>query len=283
MWKSSRDAAHAEGVLARTSRPGPPALVRTLRSPELQWEPLVADDKRRAFAYVLRRERHSGLDAATVDAWFAALHPDACGAEAWTDAQSRGKPLLRRTAWVTFLPECSCEYGYADTWQLRATDDAFVRTLEGIRTTVAEIVGLPADSLNCVNLNYCPCGGGVGFLADDEFLFDGMEREATIVSLSLCAPGGGERLFQVRRRDGGAAHETVLRHGDLMTMEGLFQLFWLHSVYPGDRCDVTDDPLVLGERINLTFRRIVQHLDGSTECRGQVCALACNNRKTSVI
>ena len=36
--------------------------------------------------------------------------------------------------------------------------------------------------LNSVNLNYYPSGGGVGFHADDEFLFDGL-RQHTVPPL----------------------------------------------------------------------------------------------------
>ena len=52
-------------------------------------------------------------------------------------------------------------------------------------------------------MNYYPAGAGIGMHSDDEFLFDGMRRYTTIVSLSLCADGGGtgggsgSRLFQV--------------------------------------------------------------------------------------
>ena len=68
-------------------------------------------------------------------------------------------------------------------------------------------------------------------------------------------------------------YEVELHHGDLMTMEGLHQLFYLHSVWPGDSLEHGDDPLTQGERINLTWRTIVRHLDGSDECKGMSCAL----------
>lgn len=38
---------------------------------------------------------------------------------------------------------------------------------------VEALCGLNEGELNSVNLNYYPRGGGVGFHADDEFLFDG--------------------------------------------------------------------------------------------------------------
>jgi hypothetical protein len=82
--------------------------------------------------------------------------------------------------------------------------------------------------------------------------------------------------LQVKRRDGdrSAAHEAELQHGDLMTMEGLHQLFYVHSVFPGDSMGHGDHPQCQGERINLTFRTITKHLDGSSECRGLACPLS---------
>lgn len=144
---------------------------------------------------------------------------------------------------------------------------------------------------DCCNLNYYPRGGGVGFHADDEFLFDGLRRPVRIVSLSLTPPssdksGFGARKFQVRRKqegeDGNTAHEkynddvteVMLKHGDIMTMEGYFQKHYLHSVWPGDSKEYMDHAHTQGERINLTWRAIVQHLDGSEECMGKVCPLA---------
>lgn len=144
-------------------------------------------------------------------------------------------------------------------------------------------------SFNSCNLNYYPTGGGVGFHADDEFLFDGLEQPVRIVSLSLTSRGAnkeGARKFQVRKKQAGEdgntsnpayndhVQEIVLGHGDLVTMEGYFQKHYLHSVWPGDSKDYSDHPDTQGERINLTWRTIVKHLDGSDECRGKICALS---------
>ena len=153
------------------------------------------------------------------------------------------------------------------------------------------------DGFNSINLNYYPTGGGVGFHADDEFLFDGLNRSIRIVSLSLCARnhdfGGhdGERLFQVKRKRRNAEttangevqceeentiSEITLKHGDIITMEGMFQKFYLHLVWPGDDVENvhTEDKKCRGERINLKWRTIVRHLDGSDECRGLICPMS---------
>lgn len=76
----------------------------------------------------------------------------------------------------------------------------------------------------------------MGFHADDEFLFDGLNQDVTIVSLSLCE--GGHRRFLVTEKqkpDFSNSRQLDLGHGDIMTMEGLCQLFYLHAVWPGDR------------------------------------------------
>jgi len=277
MWTDATgaEAEHAAGVLARTHQGGPLKLLPECRKPALKWTPVVSDAERRSYALMLRRA-DSGIDDATLCGWFDGLHPHSHeeGGSAWTSAHHNEELLLRQTAWVTFLPECRCEYGYDDTWQIIATDKRFTSLVLSIGRTLEDTLGLNVGHFNSCNLNYYPRGGGVGFHADDEFLFDGLERDVAIVSLSLCGKNGGARLFQVKSRDGSSAEEVTLSHGDIMTMEGLFQLYWVHSVYPGDRKDMQEDPLCAGERINLTFRTIVKHLDGSEECHGITCPLA---------
>jgi len=172
--------------------------------------------------------------------------------------------------------------------------------LQDITNVVSHVVGCENDELNSVNLNYYPQGGGVGFHADDEFLFDGLNRETRIISLSLCSKADqnsaaiaekdrsnnynhnfGARKFQVRRKGKkyeSQLNENILRHGDIMTMEGMFQKYYLHSVWPGDSTKYLDHELCQGERINLTWRTIVRHLDGSEECRGLKCPLSSKNK-----
>lgn len=159
----------------------------------------------------------------------------------------------------------------------------FSRIVNEITEVIRHVTG--CHTINSCNLNYYPQGGGVGFHADDEFLFDGLQRPTCIISLSLCW-GGGARKFLVKQKQcseeqaqdfdspGMVVHEYVLKHGDIMTMEGMFQKHYFHAVWPGDSQDHTDDPYTQGERINLTWRTIVQHLDGSAECRGKVCPLS---------
>ena len=199
--------------------PGPP------------WEPFIVDRELGCFSYHLPHSRANTLSDDLLSSWFDSLHPsvyqDEPNGHAWTDASYKGRKLLRKTAWHTLDDGCSCAYGYSDTWQEQITSGQMKDVLAAVTETVARALprGEGIEELNCVNLNYYPSGGGVGWHADDESLFDGLCRPTRIVSLTLCRSSGeGERRFQVRRKgacDSDTA-EVVLRHGDLMTMEGLF-------------------------------------------------------------
>mmetsp|Transcript_15927 Transcript_15927/g.28959 ORF Transcript_15927/g.28959 Transcript_15927/m.28959 type:complete len:321 (-) Transcript_15927:245-1207(-) len=294
-----------------------------------KWEPFIQDEETQSYSYYLPHKDDDDAVFATreqLDRWFRELHPNSFVANedmddvAWTDAHYQGELLLRKTAWCVLEnndedveSSCQCEYGYSDTWQSILRSEKMKRTLMEITSAVSRVCGLTtrktgeecqSEQLNSCNLNYYPRGGGVGFHADDEFLFDGLHRPVRIISLSLASPFPnthhtdkknvnydentheeercwGARKFQVRRKDPPPpaqddeenVHEILLRHGDIMTMEGYCQKYYLHSVWPGDRKDLTDHPLTQGERINLTWRTIVRHLDGSEECKGKVCPL----------
>jgi alkylated DNA repair dioxygenase AlkB len=283
-------------------------------SPE-RWQPFVIDDDLGCYSYYLPHSstNDSVISSSRLDEWFAALHPNNFSDEptgfAWTDASYKNRKLSRKTAWCANLntdddsgdERCICEYGYSDTWQPLIRSSKMLTVLRDITSVITTIVGGSGaeghDGFNSCNLNYYPKGGGVGYHADDEFLFDGLNRSIRIVSLSLCARnqdvGGhdGERLFQVKRKrrnvettgngevqceEENTISEITLKHGDIITMEGMFQKFYLHSVWPGDDIENvhTEDDRCQGERINLTWRTIVRHLDGSDECRGLICPMS---------
>ena len=259
------------------------------------WLPFVEDDDTQSYSYYLDDTPHAALAKKDLDRWFRELHPSNYKSEdglAWTKSSYKGETLLRQTAWCVFEPQCTCEYGYSDTWQPILQSPKMKAILQEITTAVSKIVG--GQVPNSCNLNYYPRGGGVGFHADDEFLFDGLQRDVRIISLSLCPPGPkgfGARKFQVRKKEDGEdgneadpqnntsdkIHELLLGHGKLITMEGMFQQHYLHSVWPGDSKEYQEHPLTQGERINLTFRTIIKHLDGSMECRGKTCELSKHN------
>lgn len=254
-----------------------------------RWIPFLEDSTRQSYSYLLPfadDEKVHWTNKSQLDRWFDFLHPSQYTRQenAWTDSYYKGELLLRKTAWVTLGKHCACEYGYSDTWQKQATSKKFQKTIEEITKVVMQTTG--CTSLNSCNLNYYPRGGGVGWHADDEFLFDGLRRATCIVSLSLCRGGsGGARKFLVKLKEQNneekiqdeyniSDKEQILRHGDLITMEGHFQKHYFHSVWPGDSKEHTEDQYAQGERINLTWRTIVQHLDGSDECRGKMCPLS---------
>lgn len=238
------------------------------------------------------------LSQGEMDDWFQELHPQSLGVGngAWTDAFFKGQVLLRKTAWYVW-PPCQCAYDYADTHQDIVSNPLMYNVIHKISQRIFEVCGVQDNPPNSVNLNFYPPGGGVGFHSDDEPLFDGLRREAAIISLSLAEvpnrqpaesfekselahkeahPGMhvldrtaiGSRWFEVRLKRAFGKDRDVqaveLRHGDLMTMEGLFQLYYLHSAWPGDRNDTIEEAgrSAYGERINLTWRWIVQHMDG---------------------
>ncbi|CAJ1945981.1 unnamed protein product [Cylindrotheca closterium] len=279
------------------------------------WVPLVEDEVTQSFAYYYDYDSSNDNEGkapafasqADLDRWFRELHPfnyetnssDGNAKQheiAWTGASYKGEVLLRKTSWCVFDEACKCVYGYSDTWQPIAQSARMKKVIAEITEAInCVILGnvngghTTSPAFDCCNLNYYPRGGGVGFHADDEFLFDGLRRPVRIVSLSLTSPPsdkGSARKFQVRRKredeDGNTAQkkhnhdviEVMLKHGDLMTMEGYFQKHYLHSVWPGDSKEYMDHPHTQGERINLTWRTIVQHLDGSQECMGKICPLA---------
>uniref|UniRef100_A0A7S2IFB1 Fe2OG dioxygenase domain-containing protein n=1 Tax=Helicotheca tamesis TaxID=374047 RepID=A0A7S2IFB1_9STRA len=286
--------------------------------PTEKWETFVNDPKHQSYSYLLRHDddgENAMMPKNQLDAWFQQLHPssytnnnnDDNNNGAWTPASYQNQKLLRQTAWYTLPNQCTCEYGYSDTWQPQITHPKMKSLLVDITAHITRLCGLKDGELNCVNLNYYPRGGGVGYHADDEFLFDGLRREVRIVSLSLCSGGDGDgeagdvdpmqqqndngtsqerndwgkRKFQIKPKSkettdkNHSVQEVLLGHGDIMTMEGMFQKYYLHSVWPGDSKEFINQPLCRGERINLTWRTIVRHLDGSFEdCRGLRCPLA---------
>ena len=136
---------------------------------------------------------------------------------AWTEASYKGETLLRQTAWIVLDDDCQCEYGYSDTWQPISTSPKLRSIVREITDFVFGSDGEDDDNdghatmttaINCCNMNYYPRGGGVGFHADDEFLFDGLNQSTAILSLSLCrhdgehSDGDGSRLFQVKSKAG---------------------------------------------------------------------------------
>merc|ERR1712061_45257 len=112
------------------------------------------------------------------------------------------------------------------------------------------------DLPNCVNLNLYEHGGhSVGWHADDEDLFGGKTHDTRIISVSLGAPRQfcvAPRGTQQQNTQTCSVSDVKLCHGDLCTMEGLFQKHFLHQL-------VRNRSRVHAPRVNATFRWIVKH------------------------
>jgi alkylated DNA repair dioxygenase AlkB len=105
-------------------------------------------------------------------------------------------------------------------------------------------LGLPALGYNAVLCNlYRDGNDSVGLHADAE-----PEMGPVIASVSL----GAERLFRLKRRNGGIAFSERLPLGSLLIMAGNTQKNFRH--------EVPKEPSITRPRINLTFRRI-EHVD----------------------
>jgi alkylated DNA repair dioxygenase AlkB len=112
--------------------------------------------------------------------------------------------------------------------------------LQRVRQRAEELTGY---SYNSVLLNLYRDGrDGMGWHADDE---PELGREPAIASVSL----GATRRFKLRHRRSRSAASTVdLAHGDLLLMAGATQHHYVHAVPKTAR--------PVGERVNLTFRRV---------------------------
>ena len=183
----------------------------------------------------------------------------------WTELlTSNRKRILRRTAWLVDRG-CNCDYTYGPhrvhpqpmpQW----FRDMAHRWLQTFHFTEGMFP-------NSVNLNlYENDAQGVEWHADDEPLFQALNRDAAIISVSLGTtrefsfglrpPGNLRASYPIK----GTVSSILLHHGDLCLMEGKFQKYYLHRV-PTLRLPLGDDYYITeGPRINATFRWIVQHI-----------------------
>ncbi|CAE7252564.1 Alkbh3, partial [Symbiodinium natans] len=207
---------------------------------------------------------------------------------------------MRSTCWFA-RGGCTCDYTYGDAARrlVLSSDIGYGATRRSLRPSGKARVSLtrksssgsfadcmerltelvfsrltpklgPEDWPNSANLNYYADGTqSVGWHSDDESLFQGKVQDCSIVSLSL----GGRREFWIALKTEGAepSQESVvevdLRHGDLLSMEGLMQKHTLHFLTrePRQRADFWPP------RINITWRWIVNHRRGCP-LRGQPCS-----------
>jgi len=218
------------------------------------WEPLLRDPTCRSFAALCKRAVPQEL----AWQWFHTLRSQL----PWQDPsdanyQADGKTIPRRTIF-TVQPGCGCVYKYSGVKVAPFPEPSFVAD---IRRRCVELAGLSdQDQPNSCNINLYRDGhDSVGWHTDDEELFEGQYNDMCILSLSL----GASRTFQVKRqqskavqgnaagRKGPVTASVSVGHGDLCTMEGRFQRYYLHCV--------PKEPHITEPRINLTWRWITKH------------------------
>ncbi|MFM7312170.1 MAG: alpha-ketoglutarate-dependent dioxygenase AlkB family protein [Cyanobium sp.] len=145
----------------------------------------------------------------------------------------------RLTCWVA---DPGCTYRYSGLVQ---SVTAWTPALDQLRERLEHLLGLRFNSLL---LNHYRSGADrMGWHADDE---PELDDQAPIASLSL---GASRALrFRPRPRDplvnGEGTFAIDLADGDLLLMDPPSQRHWQHALPPRQR--------LLGERLNLTFRRI---------------------------
>jgi alkylated DNA repair dioxygenase AlkB len=153
---------------------------------------------------------------------------------AWQQEMSRGRPFPRLTA---FVADAGLEYRYSGVTH---RGGGWPAVLLDVKSRVEAAAQAEFNSL-LLNL-YRNGRDSIGFHADDE---PELGRNPVVVSVSL----GAVRKFILKRPELKEKRTFELAHGSLLVMAGTCQHFWRHAV--------PKTSLKVGERINLTFRRIL--------------------------
>ena len=151
----------------------------------------------------------------------------------WTQ-EGGGRPFPRLTA---YHADAGVRYSYSGV-----THEAMEWTpeLREVKRRVEEASGATFNSL-LLNL-YRGGRDSIGFHADDE---PELGTNPIVASVSL----GAVRTFVLKHRTAKEKLTFELAHGSLLVMGGTCQHFWLHGVPKTEAA--------VGERINLTFRKII--------------------------
>mmetsp|Transcript_42565 Transcript_42565/g.97605 ORF Transcript_42565/g.97605 Transcript_42565/m.97605 type:complete len:373 (+) Transcript_42565:77-1195(+) len=212
------------------------------------WSNVLEDEERRSFCAFCPK----AIDERKAWEWFEQLYNYLPWADLRdTKYQETGRTMPRRTVFVVDHG-CSCVYGYSGVKVPPMEEPEFVAE---IRKQCAKMAGYSDTEMpNACNINLYRDGqDSVGWHTDNEALFDAEACDATILSLSL----GATRNFCVKKQEKwapngvGKPSSFAVAHGDLCTMEGKFQKYYLHAV--------PKEPSVKGPRINLTWRWITRH------------------------
>ena len=155
------------------------------------------------------------------------------------------------TAWATPGHVCSCSYSYGRGPVLPQANPSVFTEAVNLWSRVASLLTpwcAEGEVPTGVNLNrYSGNGSCFPWHCDNEPLFGSPFEPKVIVSMSL----GHSVLFKLRRRTSENTPSQIrLDHGDLLVVDGLTQLEYVHS---------TASELE-GPRVDLTFRWISQHI-----------------------
>ena len=170
-----------------------------------------------------------------------------------------------RTAWAV-APRCRCSYAYGR--RVAVGPQTGARSWEFLCDLWRAVAPLFApwcaegEMSTCANLNhYGGAGSCVRWHRDDEALFGEQGESKLIVSVSI----GYSALFRWKPRSSPEceADSCWPHHGDLLVMDGRCEDEYLHST----------DPRRDGERVNITYRRLKNHLPQYPIGSGVMCCL----------
>jgi alkylated DNA repair dioxygenase AlkB len=157
-----------------------------------------------------------------------------CREVAWGQEVGHGRPFPRLTAWCA---DDGVTYRYSGVTHVGS---GWITPIADIKRRVESAAGAP---FNSALLNRYRSGhDSIGMHADDE---PELGVNPVVASVSL----GCVRTFVLRHKRSREKIALALAHGSLLVMAGTCQHHWLHGV------PKTEAPV--GERINLTFRRIL--------------------------
>lgn len=222
--------------------PGPMAV----KQADAGWKSILHDEHRRTFV----AHRSGAFPSGLTSKWW----DDLKAKIAWRRPVTEDLALPRSAAWLT-ADGCTCRYEYSG---LEFDPLPMSPWFREITDKVCETCGL-LERPNSCNANYYESGAqSVGWHSDDEPLFQALQQDVLIVSLSL----GATRTFELASKDKPTeVIQLALQDGDLCTMEGLCQKHYRHRV--------ARERSVLEPRINLTWRWLLQHQD---RCPQSKCA-----------
>lgn len=201
------------------------------------WSKVLHDEHRRTFV----SHRKDAFSTETLKHWW---HILATRIKWRRPKVGPERVLPRSAAWLT-REACKCRYEYSG---LKFDPIPMEPWFDEITEEVCKTCGFTERPNSC-NANYYDGETqSVGWHSDDEPLFDALNRDVFILSLSL----GATRSFELHSKDKPAeVIRLPLDNGDVCTMEGLCQKHYRHRV-PRQRATA-------GPRINLTWRWVLKH------------------------